>query len=298
MLSQLDFIQRSLGLHLFFARIMKEHSFFIEAALPQKNKAYIQQANSFKTEFEGILYETISLSKGVVKQDVLQSGEVITKYTLRAEMASSHYTGIKIDIKLTQVAAGLIGGEPIKGDIKLERRVQMLNNRAINAINALARFKDMLLTNVQCCKVFVTIYPLMLEHLLEEARYYLYKVQALQNREGFEIRNEMEREGFWNEIFAEHSKFIRGFLDPTEVELMKQANHYGYEFEQLSLAARSNEEGITQESIKAMRDMIDFNTQAVKGLLDCSIQSIILPLLADHTLREANHYARLLCDYV
>lgn len=294
MLSQSYFIQKSLALHLFFARIMKEHSFFIETALPQKNKGFIQQANSFKTEFEAILYETISLSKGVVKPNILQSGEVITKYTLRAEMATAHYTGIKIDIKLTQITAGLIGGEPLTEDIKLERRVQMLNHRAINSINALAQFKNMLLTNAQGCKIFSTIYPLMFEHLLEEARYYLYQVQGLQNREEYEMKKNMEQEGFWNEIFAEHSKFIRGLLDPTEIELMKMANHYGYEFDQLSLAARSNEEGITEESIKAMKDMIDFNTQAVKGLLDCSIQSIILPLLADHTLREANHYDRLL----
>lgn len=31
-----------------------------------------------------------------------------------------------------------------------------------------------------------------------------------------------------------------------------------------------------------------------KGILDTKIASIILPLLADHVLREANHYIRLL----
>lgn len=31
MLSSLEYIKQSLGLHLFFARIMKEHSLFLEA---------------------------------------------------------------------------------------------------------------------------------------------------------------------------------------------------------------------------------------------------------------------------
>ena len=34
----------------------------------------------------------------------------------------------------------------------------------------------------------------------------------------------------------------------------------------------------------------------VEGIETCKIKSIILPLLADHVLREANHYLRLLED--
>ncbi len=33
MLSSSEFLKQSLGLHLFFTRIMKEHSFFLEIAL-------------------------------------------------------------------------------------------------------------------------------------------------------------------------------------------------------------------------------------------------------------------------
>lgn len=38
MLSKLDYARLSLEAHLFFARIMKEHAFFIEAALASKYK--------------------------------------------------------------------------------------------------------------------------------------------------------------------------------------------------------------------------------------------------------------------
>ena len=37
-----------------------------------------------------------------------------------------------------------------------------------------------------------------------------------------------------------------------------------------------------------------FKAAGTKGILDCQISSIILPLLADHVLREANHYIRIL----
>ena len=38
----------------------------------------------------------------------------------------------------------------------------------------------------------------------------------------------------------------------------------------------------------------DFKAAGAKGITGCDIRSIILPLLADHVLREANHYLRLL----
>ncbi len=38
----------------------------------------------------------------------------------------------------------------------------------------------------------------------------------------------------------------------------------------------------------------EFKTAGAEGILENKIVSIILPLLADHVLREANHYIRIL----
>lgn len=38
----------------------------------------------------------------------------------------------------------------------------------------------------------------------------------------------------------------------------------------------------------------DFKAAGTEGIEKCKIRSVILPLLADHVLREANHYIRLL----
>ncbi|MGN0508140.1 MAG: DUF2935 domain-containing protein, partial [Ruminococcus sp.] len=38
----------------------------------------------------------------------------------------------------------------------------------------------------------------------------------------------------------------------------------------------------------------EFKKAGVQGITGCKIRSLILPLLADHVLREANHYIRLL----
>ena len=99
---------------------------------------------------------------------------------------------------------------------------------------------------------------------------------------------------------AEHSKFIRGLLDPTQEELIKIAHEFGKEFDALNKAVIEAIEkslpidNITVEILEATKNLREFNTQATEGLLECKILSIIIPLLSDHVLRESNHYLRLL----
>ena len=99
---------------------------------------------------------------------------------------------------------------------------------------------------------------------------------------------------------AEHAKFIRGLLDPTEVALFDTANDYGKMFDELTDQAMTMTEKTTilpqlsSKTYKATVGIRDFKAAATEGLLHCNIKALAVPLLADHVLREANHYMRLL----
>ena len=301
MRSDMDFVQQSLELHLFFARIMKEHSFFLQLGFTPRDANFTEQANDLRMSFDRLLADVVSLSNGVVSSEVLLSGEVITPYTKNAEMASTFYTGIQIPTEITQAEAGLIGSDRSVVTPVLEQRVTAVNQRAMNLIGSLIQFKETILTNVLSCQMFTVNYPLLIDHILREARLYLSMVQRIQNRVMTNLKREaLEQEAFWNRIMAEHSKFIRGLLDPTENELFLTANAFGNEFDQLTEEAKAALdmtipfETVTEDSLMATRRIRDFKAQGTQGLLECKIKSIIIPLLGDHTLREANHYLRLL----
>ena len=110
MISSSDFVRQSLEVHLFFARIMKEHSFFLEIGFTPKDTNFTGQADSFRMEFDKLLMEVVSLSYGVVNPNVLQSGEVVTPYTLNAEMASSYFTGVQIPTEIAKRAYIALNG--------------------------------------------------------------------------------------------------------------------------------------------------------------------------------------------
>lgn len=301
MLSNTKFIRHSLELHLFFARIMKEHSFFLQVGFTPKNPKLIEQADRFRMKFDKLLCDVISLSSGVISPTVLKSGEIVTPFTLDAEVASSYFTGVDIPTNLTKLEHELMGTPLINCNNKLNHRVRRLNESAMDLVRGLAQFKKRLLADVNDCKVFTANYPLLIDHILREANFYFKMIQRLQDGEEIDLEHEAyEQELFWNRIMAEHSKFIRGLLDPTEEELIITANNFGNEFDRLlmeSKEAMSNSipiSEITDESLKATIEISKFKAQGTQGILECNIKSIIIPLLADHTLREANHYLRLL----
>ena len=301
MLSGIEFVQQSLGLHLFFARIMKEHAFFLEAGFTPRDAAYTQQADAFRREFDGLLAEAVSLSNGVVSPAVLQSGEVITPFTLNTEAATTYLTGVQIPTQITQAEAGLAGGGLAAANPVLEQRVFQLNQRAMNLVSGLIEFKTNVLTNVSSCNMFTFNYPLLVVHIIREAQLYLQTLGKLQNRVEVNLQREAyEQEFFWNRQMAEHAKFIRGLLDPTENNLIRMANDFGNEFDELTAEAKAAMdrtaplEEVTDESLKATQELRNFKAQGTQGILSCQIKSIIIPLLGDHVLREANHYLRLL----
>jgi hypothetical protein len=149
--------------------------------------------------------------------------------------------------------------------------------------------------------MFTVNYPLLIDHIMREADLYLRMIKRIQNREVINMQMEAaQQEMFWNRIMAEHSKFIRGLLDPTEEELFNTANDFGHEFDELTLASKAAMDRtiplaqVTDASLQATEAIRDFKAQGTQGLIECKIKSIIIPLLGDHTLREANHYLRLL----
>ncbi|WP_026886804.1 DUF2935 domain-containing protein [Clostridium beijerinckii] len=304
MLSKQEFINQSLELNLFFLRIMREHSIFIEAALPPKNKDLINQADAFKNEFTTLLSRAILLSDGVIPFETLDSNEIITKYTMAAEKATQFATGIFIDSNITSMEQSLTSGMRNSDTSMLTDNVYMLNHQSIAATNMIIKFKTKLRNDVLSCKVFTNLYPAVLNHVLSEAMIFSELLTRLQNGTGIGTKRDvLILENFWNDKLAEHSFTIRGMLDPTEVELFNIANNFGKEFEALRDEASDMDKSaedladLTENTLDEATNLRNFKAQTTEGILACKIKSIILPLFADHVLRESNHYINLLKSF-
>lgn len=304
MLTNNEFVRQSLELNLFFMRIAKEHSIFLEAGFAAKDHPFIIQADMLKNLFSKLLVDTIRMSEGIISPEVANSGELITNLTLDAERVTEFYAGIQIDSSITRMEEALVNSSPKQITMGTVRMVEDLNNRAIRAAEQIALFKSTVLQDVLSCKMFTTNYPLLIDHILREARFYLRMLRKLQSKNEMDLAKEAAyQEIFWNRIMAEHSKFIRGLLDPTEVNLFNTADDFGKRFDELTEEAKNLTTNlgllpsVTKKTIQTTVGIRDFKRQGTEGLIQCKIKSIAYPLLGDHVIREANHYIRILKDF-
>lgn len=289
------YVTLSLELHLFFARIMKEHALFLEAGFTPANEEFVRKADFYKRGFESVLRRAIGLSHGITDQSVLESGELFTEFTANAERQTQCFTGIPIDRELTAMAARLRCGGPCRVSPVLCRQVKQLNETALRLLDGLIGFKETTLKRVLACRMFTMNYPLLLEHIIREAKLYRTFLRDAE-RCCLDGQTMKETEVFWNQIMMEHAQFIRGLLDPTEDALIKTSDAFAQEYAALLARAREANDAAMgrQEALKETLRFRDFKTAGVQGITGCKIRSVILPLLADHVLREANHYIRLL----
>ncbi len=292
-----NYVRASLENHLFFGRIMKEHSLFLMAGFPAIETSYIDEANWYRDMFENGLREAVRLANGNVGEDVLRSGELVTEFTETAERQTSRLSGVSIDTQITRAEQRLRAGGMEQPSRELMDQVQQLNQRMMQLTGALIRFKERILREVLSCNLYTANYPLLLEHVLREAKMYLQRMRDIEDG-NFESRDQRNTELFWDQIMMEHAEFIRGLLDPTEEELMETADELAEDFRTLLDMARKQDmrvnEQLKQRTIEKTEEIRDFKAAGTKGIIGCEIRSIMLPLLADHVLREANHYLRLL----
>lgn len=293
-----NYVTVSLETHLFFGRIMKEHALFLMAGFPSKNEAYVKKADWYRGQFEALLGEAVSVADRRISACVIRSGEIVTKYTAGAESRTQFLTGIEIDQRITEAEKRLRAGCLREEPAAIVNRVQKINQRALRLVKGLIEFKEKILQEMADCSLFTFNYPLLVEHILREAKMYCSLITDLEERGMITNQDMLKTETFWNRIMMEHALFIRGLLDPSEEDLINTADEFAKEYKELLEEAKRQDCRATaqleQRTIQETLRYRDFKAAGTEGITQCRISGLILPLLADHVLREANHYLRLL----
>lgn len=177
---------------------------------------------------------------------------------------------------------------------QLINNISNINKKILPIIENLIYFKNDILNKVLSCKMYTTNYPLLITHIMNEAKMYHNLLNKIENREPLTKKYLYEQELFWNNIMKEHAEFIRGLLDPSEKELISTSDKFAKEYEKIMNNCSNNLSSLRKKSLEETIKFRDFKVAGEEGILNCKIKSIIIPLLSDHVVREANHFIRIL----
>lgn len=183
-MSQKEYIRLSLELHLFFDRIMKEHSLFLQAAFMEKDNELKRVANNFKKSFSNALEKITELADGNISSEFISANEFVTKDTLDAENKTSDLSGVDIDAAITLKQRDLRSGE-IDVNEQLLNSISYINRKTLPLIENLIQFKNYVLNQVLSCKMYTFNYPLLITHIMNEAKVYYDLLTKVENREKF-----------------------------------------------------------------------------------------------------------------
>ncbi|MBP0723775.1 DUF2935 domain-containing protein [Bacillus sp. RG28] len=182
--------------------------------------------------------------------------------------------------------------------------VRKLNEDSIQLVLGLRNFKRNLLIMIINCKVMGFNFPLLVDHIAREAEYFMRTLKKFNDGILDPIQDAIIKENvFWLKIMMEHSRFIASLLDQSERNLVKSALKFGDDFEVLLNQARDVESMLlkkqptypiigkmNKDSETATEELRNFKQAGLDFIKTCQIKSVIDPLLADHVVREANHF--------
>jgi hypothetical protein len=185
--------------------------------------------------------------------------------------------------------------------------VRKLNEDTIQLVLGLRNFKRNLLILIVNCKVMGFNFPLLVDHIAREAEYFMRTLKKFNEGILDPIQDAIIKENvFLLKIMMEHSRFIASLLDQSERNLVKTALKFGDDFEVLLNQARDVESmlykksptypiigKLNKDSENATHELRNFKQAGLDLIKSCQIKSVIDPLLADHVVREADHFLQM-----
>ncbi|MGG1676762.1 DUF2935 domain-containing protein [Neobacillus sp. NRS-1170] len=185
--------------------------------------------------------------------------------------------------------------------------VRKLNEDSIQLVLGLRNFKRNLLIMIINCQVMGFNFPLLVDHTAREAEYFMRTLKKFNEGILDPIQDAIIKENvFWLKIMMEHSRFIASLLDQSERNLVKAALKFGDDFEVLLNQARDVESmlykkkptypiigKLNKDSETAAHEIRAFKQAGLDFIKNCQIKNVIDPLLADHVVREADHFLQM-----
>ena len=202
-------------------------------------------------------------------------------------------TGIPINSAITFAERELIPCSHPNITPGIIYQVKRCNQYAIRILNGMIQFKERILKQVLSCQMAISIYPTWLTHTIYEAKLYRSYIMNAETKYYFKYGTAIQTQISWNQIMTEHAFNNCGY-DGSNRTKFHSEKHCSFRYVCARYAeikkSKTQMSKPPQEIVSQTIQFKELNESALQGILNCKIKSIILPLMADHMLRETLFY--------
>lgn len=267
----------------FWSAVFHDHAAFIHDNLAPDQAQPIGWSDQFRKAFTHVHAEARRLAEAA---------------GIPGPAGSYALTGRPTDLPL----AGLQG----QGLLQLEQEAERLSRGLVEGITALRAFKEQLIQQKLACSVKLGLGPSLLNHMVIEAGE---AMRVLSRRQEGDLgppspaQEALHQHLIWLPDAAGHAAVLHGDLDGTEAELLKETCDFKRIFDGMHLKAQELDAmlRVAPRMVGALRRLTDnamaqiavfraFLAELREHLENCEVLGRLVPLLADHMLREELYY--------
>jgi hypothetical protein len=265
----------------FWSGVFRDHGQFIHDNLAPDQPNYIRWAQGFHQAFEQLHTEVKQLGQAASLPGPAGS------YATGAPLAEAPLTGLQ--------------GQEL---IRYEQQAQQLSGALLERLGSLKAFKEELLQQKLDCKVKLALGPSLLSHMIIEAEEAQRALGAARSLEQLPPPLQaLHHHLIWLPDAAGHAAALHGGLDGSERRLLNATAEFRQIFSGMQIQAlelygmlrvaprmvgalrRLNRDAMTQ--IGTFRAFLVELREHLEG---CEVLGTLVPLFADHMLREELYY--------
>lgn len=300
MLTDELFVLQTLANDLYYLRTIREFCANIQLAFLDNNQEYKDIAEQFALKCEELGGILIKYADGRLPKSVLDSGILVTKYTLPCEKLTEKLFDIKIATEITEKELALTPGRDYNPSQDVIDELMRVNREANVMIKNFIEFCQDIYDNQKKQNLFSYSYLAMYRYMLEEAKLFETTLERLINKDNIDPTYVIDYEYWFNISMKDAAMFIRGLVDPDSNDIFVRANSFVSEFDVLiseyktASLSPDTQEQLTSKSLRAVERFRMFIADVIQDVLNADLYFIIEPIFLDNMYTAANYFRYIL----
>lgn len=300
MLNDVDYVQESIAINLYYLRTLREFCLNIQTSLIPFQTAYIKEAESIALECEALGSQIASFASGLVSSDALDYQIYVTNYTLECEELTEKLFNVQINTDITKKELELKPGNPTSVSSELKKTMEDINNKAYNLADRFVTLSRKVLDGMTSNEIFSYSYITLTEFMIYDTELFKTGLERLIKQTQIDPSSVVNYEFYFNNSMRTIAVFIKKLVDPKNSQISNEASWFENEFTKREEAYKvtaltpENQKILTEKESILVGEFHNFMEKCIRELLTRNAYFIIEPIFLDNMYTQINFFQYIL----
>ena len=300
MLSEVNFVQESIAINLYYLRTLREFCLNIQTSLVPFEKGYISKAESIALSCERLGNDITSFASGMVSKEALDYQIYVTQYTLECEKLTEKLFNIDIDTGITEKELQLKSGEPKTVSQEMVDSMKRINAEAFSLADEFSKLCTEIVDKMEINELFSYSYIALTRFMIYETELFKSGLERLIQQFQIDPSSAANYEFYFNNSMRSIAIFIEKLVDPINEDIFDKAKWFENSFNEAEETYKTtpltpdNQKALTEKETLLVKEFHNFMEECIKKLLAREVYFIIEPIFWDNMYTQINFFQYIL----